>query len=304
MSTDIAITHQNSKGEFYWNDLTSGTTSQYKEMMMDRLVRAHLTPPCHSLIDIGCGTCDTVLRYKQLLQAERVVCTDYDDAIVRQMQKQHASDGVDWRVADIFDLHDLPGSFDLVLLMDMIHEVYSFYGRPNRDMNEPIEHELGIEVLRKAFEQVTRIVNRGGGIIITDNVLTEQDDMVTVRATRPEVLDAVKYVFANYPTRRFRAALHDDGLLDIPARDLCVLLTQYNKVKRGNWDRWKIERLETHQYMSLSEYRAMFDDFGFDVHAIVGTPDENRAEWDADFEVVAGMSALPEKRITLLAVKR
>jgi hypothetical protein len=304
MSSDIATSHMNSKGEFYWTDLTSGTTSQYKEAVMDGLIRSHFRHGARNLIDIGCGTCETILKYRQLLGGETAVCTDYDPAIVRQMQERHADDGIDWRVADIFALADLPGRYDLVFLMDMIHEVYSFYGRPNRRMDEPIDHALGLEVVRRAFEQVTGIVAPNGGIIVTDNVLTEENISVGVRLKTPEVIAAVRYLFDQYPTRRFDYSFRENDLLEINSRDFCVVLTQYNKIKKANWERWNIERLETHQYMTRREYEEMFDGFGFDVHAVVGTPEENRAEWAADFEVVDGLSALPEKRITLLATKR
>jgi cyclopropane fatty-acyl-phospholipid synthase-like methyltransferase len=303
MNPDISVTHMGAKGEFYWNDLVAGTTSRYKESVMHALIRDHFTAPCKNLIDIGCGTCETILKYKKLLGGEKVVCTDYDPVIVHRMQELHAGDSIDWRTADIFDLTDLPDTYDLVFLMDMIHEVYSFYGRPNRKPEEPIDHALGIEYVHRAFKQVTNVVNQNGGIILTDDVLTEEDCPVTVRLKRPEVIEAVKYLFANYSTRKFNATFRSEDVLEINSRDLCVLLTQYNKITQGNWARWNIERFETHQYMSHSEYDSMFRAFGFTLHAVEGTPDANRAEWNADVEVLEGLQRLPEKRITLLAIK-
>jgi hypothetical protein len=75
-------------------------------------------------------------------------------------------------------------------------------------------------------------------------------------------------------------------------------------VKTENWSRFAVERFEIHQYMTLAEYQALFGRLGFVVHAEIGTPRDAQTEWRADFELLDGLAQLPEKRITLLAIKQ
>ena len=302
--SDIADGHIKSKGRAYWDDLVAGTTSQYKEAVIEQLVREHFPRGAEAIIDIGCGTCDTALKYKRLLGARRVTCTDYDEKTVGEMRRSLAGEEVDWRVADIFALGDLGATYDLVFLMDMLHEVYSFYGRPTREPESPVDHTLGLQHVDRALNELAAIVRPGGGMVITDDVLCDEAVDVTVRMRRPEVVQAVKYFLENYPTRRMPVRFESPDVIAMQSRDLNILLTQYNKIKAENWERWKIERLEIHEYMSPSEFRGVFDALGFDVHMVVGTPRDAWQEWNADFEMLSGLRALPEKRITLLAIKR
>jgi len=190
------------------------------------------------------------------------------------------------------------------LLMDMMHEVYSFFGRSDRNVTCPVDHSRGIAYVRDALQEVAFTVRQGGGIVITDDVLSEETGEVTVLMKRPEVEDAVKYVVAHYPSKRIAASFPSKQVVRMGARDLNIVLTQYNKVKQKRWDRWNIERFEIHEYMSEAEFADLFASYGFITHAVVGTPEEAWSEWTEDFAVIAGLGQLPEKRITLLAVKQ
>ena len=299
----IKDSHIEVKNNAYWEDLTSGATGIYKSAMIEKLIKLHFPGPRKSLIDIGCGTCEEIIKYREILSAQKLTCTDYDAKVVEEMSKKHAKDRIDWKVADIFALDSLNEKYDLVFLMDMIHEVYSFYGRPEQDIAKTVDHFLGINYVNRAFEQISGIVNPGGGIILTDDVLSNEDIEVVVKIKNLETVEAVKYFLSNYPTKRINAEVVDESIMRIRSRDLNILLTQYNKIKAQNWARWEIERLEIHEYMCPSEYKECFEKLGFITHIIIGTPESAWHEWNADFEVLSGLESLPDKRITLLAIK-
>lgn len=296
--------HKSRKQDAYWEDLVGGDTSQYKEAVLDRLIHAHMPDRIGAVLDIGCGTSDIAFRHRDRLGAPVLVCADYDAAVVERMKAEHAGRNVDWRVADIFEIDRWADRFDLVFLLDMIHEIYSFYGRKSRDVPGEIDHERGSAAVRAALTSVSRIVRPGGGIAITDNVLTAETGPVTVRLRTPEVCAAVDRFLAEYPSRRMVVERPEPDLLVITAHDFCILLTQYNKIKSGQEHRWQVEQLEIHQYLDEDGYRRLFDGLGFDLHCVVGTPKPAMKEWQEDFEVLAGLPGLPPKRVTLLAVKR
>ena len=301
---DISEEHKKSKKGDYWGDLSIGSTTQYKTQKIEELIRRYFPPKCISILDIGSGgNCDHILRYRDQLGAERIACLDYDEKIIEQMKRQFPNEGIQWHVADIFGLQGFRERFDLVFLLDVLHEVYSFHGRSLRDPNEPIDSRRGLEYIVKAMENISGIVNPGGGIIITDNILPGENQPVKLRIKNTPSLDAVDYFLRNYPSRRFEGVSRESDLITIRAQDLSVLLTQYNKIKKEDLDRWRVERLEQHQYMTQKQYEEMFSRLGFKTHMIIETPDYVKEEQNQDFEIINGLTDFPKKRVTLLAIK-
>ncbi|MBF0127976.1 MAG: hypothetical protein HQM02_12310, partial [Magnetococcales bacterium] len=249
---------------------------------------------------------DALLRYQEKLSASRVAIIEYDEKILNRMRERYPQPFIHWIHGDILQIAGmgLAPEFDLVFLMDMLHEVYSFYGRPDRDLGSQVDHALGLGYVRQALENVLTLMRPRCGIVISDNVLCPENHEVRVRLRRPAVVEAVRCFFAGYATRRIAHAFPAPEVMTLNARDFCILLTQYNKIRERNWTRWNVERHEIHQYMTLDEYRRTFAELGCDLHAVIGTPDATVAEWNEDFEVLDGLERIPEKRITLLAMRR
>ena len=296
--------HKSSKGDAYWDNLTGGETGRYKARVLDGLLRAHLAKPVEAILDIGCGTSDIAFRYRDLAGGARLVCMDYDAAIVEAARRNHPDEPVEWRVADIFEIDRWQDRFDIVFMLDMLHEVYSFRGRTDLAKAGEIDHARGLAAAEEALAKIATVVAPGGGIVITDNVLSPETGPVTVRLRNEAAQAAVERFLAEYPSRRMAVGRPEPGVIRLAAHDFCILLTQYNKIKSGQEDRWRVEQLEIHQYMTERQYRETFDRLGFDAHIVIGTPDSQMQEWRDDFAVLDGMAGLPEKRVTLLAVKR
>ena len=301
---DIADSHKENKKASYWDDLTGGTTSQYKEKVMEALIREHYSISGGKLLDVGCGTCETILKYSGIFGARSLTCLDYDPKVLEKMKLKLPGGGIIWKVADVFEIGGWAERFDLVFFMDMLHEIYSFYGRRGGNVQSAVDHTSGKEHVVTAVTNISRLVNRGGGIIITDDVLCPEDVPLRVLIRNRAAREAAEHFLSDYPSRRIAHSFQPDGVLSINSRDFCVLLTQYNKIKRKDMDRWNVERFEVHQYMTPGEYEDLFNRLGFYPHAIVGTPAAAMREWEEDFTVLEGLPGLPQKRITLLAVRR
>jgi len=300
---ELTQAHKSRKQDAYWENLVQGETALYKAQALDALVAAHGPSAVDSLLDIGCGTSDIALHYLDALGGRRLVGLDYDAAVVEAAARRYDDPRLEWRQADIFELGSSGDRFDLVFMLDMLHEVYSFYGRPNRDVAEPIDHRLGQDAARRALAQVAAVVAPGGGIVITDNVLCPDDVPVAVRILNPAARQSVDAFLDEYPARCMAHRWRDADTLELGSHDFCILLTQYNKLKQADPARWNVEKLEIHQYMTVGEYERCFGELGFALHATVGTPPDASAEWAGDFRIESGMPGLPDKRITLLAVK-
>ena len=292
--------HKNSKGSAYWADLTARETHAYRQICLDQLLEEHFRRSCVSILELGVGTDTVLLDYKHRFGAARAVGVDYDEPAIRRMRQAYPE--ASWQVADIMEMRP-EGRYDLVLLLDVVHEIYSFYGRPGRQLSERVDHALGLQAVGTMFDNLCGSIEPGGAIALTDNVLPNVDRPMQIRMRHQAARAAVERFVDTYPSKKISASW-DGDVLSLPASDLCVLLTQYNKIKQGKEDRWEVERMEVHQYMSEAEYCAFFARLGFATYAILGTPSQALSEWEEDFDLVAGGEAFPHKRITLLAVRR
>lgn len=297
--------HKQSKQQPYWSDLVNGVTGAYKAGQLDALITKFGPKAVRSILDFGSGTSPITLAYLDRFNAATLVCADYDPAIVTAGQGSSTDPRIQWRQANILELAGWEDRFDLVFLLDMLHEVYSFCGRPvvaGQIQNGTVDHALGLTAVDQALAQVCTHVAPNGAVVITDNVLCPDNLPVTVAIKNYATLDAVRTFLSTYPCRQMAVEWITPDTLRLGSHDLCILLTQYNKIKANDMDRWNVEKLEIHQYMTAQDYRTAFSRHGFTVQTIIGTPAESWAEWTDDFTMIDGLPALPDKRITLIAV--
>lgn len=292
------LEHKKIKSQEYWDDLTSSPTKIYKEKAIRRLCDKYLKIIPNSILEFGCGSSDILKRFSERFNVNILMAVDYDKNVVDKLSK--VNNGILYKCVDILDLK-IDEKFDLVILLDIIHEVYSFNGKV--EGGALIDHQSGVNAILKAFDNVFKIVSSKGGFILTDDLLCEENTTIRVLMKNIKVYEAVKYFLSNYPSRTIGVRFINNMEFLINSRDFCILLTQYNKIKKQYFDRWAIEKNEIHQYFTLSEYKTIFESSGFEFHAEVGTPRENLEEWKDDFKIVEGLGDFPNKRISILAIK-
>ena len=302
--TTIPVSHLSAKNDAYWNNLVAADTGTYKAQVIDDLLQRRFPGPCKSILDIGCGTCEIAFKYRTAFAAEHITCLDYDSKVLEELRRRYPDPKIRWLAQDIFELRSTGERFDLIFLLDMLHEVFSFHGRPDRNLDSSVDPALGMQHVHRALENIASTTNPGGGIILTDDVLSEGNGLVRVRIKHDDLVHVIRRFLNEYRSKPLGCRFVDRNVFELPLRDFCTLLTQYNKISQNRPDRWNVERHEVHQYMSPSEYAGVFAALGFVLYAELGTPEAAYREWNEDFELVAGLDDFPEKRITLLAVKR
>lgn len=294
--------HMRRKREEYWADLVGGVTAGFKTEQVLRLLGDLRAPADSVLVDVGAGTSALSRSIADRVGASRIVCVDYDAGVVEARRAAETDPAIEWRVADARKLTMLGERIGLVSFFDMLHEVYSFAGRGPDD--PAIDHARGIAAVHDVLRSSAAALEPGGMIVITDDLLPESEGTSRIRCRSEAIAEVVRRVEREYPSRRLRITWSGDTSFSIHDRDLATLLTQYNKVKRGDLVRWHVEQLEVHQYMSVHDYRRELGAAGMDVNVDVGTADVVLAEWEADFELLSGLERFPDKRVAVVAVKR
>jgi SAM-dependent methyltransferase len=293
--------HMSRKRDAYWADLVGGLTAGYKTAQVLGLLEGRAAPADSVLVDVGAGTSDLSTLIGNRVGTARILCVDYDDGVVAAQRAAETNPDVEWRVADARELRDLGERIGLVSFFDMLHEVYSFAGRGEGD--PIIDHARGIASVHDVLRASAAALEPGGMIVITDDLLPESDGTTRVRCQSDEIAEVVRRVEREYPSRTLRITWSGDRDFEINDRDFATLLTQYDKVKRGDFTRWNVEQLEVHQYMSVTDYQRELGAAGMTVHVDVGTPEAVGDEWAQDFSLLAGLDDFPRKRVAVVAVK-
>jgi SAM-dependent methyltransferase len=301
-ATFVPDEHMRRKRDAYWTDLVGGVTGNYKTAQVQRLLAGRTLPEGSSVIDVGAGTSDLSKMVAEYGGVAKIVCLDYDDGIVQESRAAETDERVEWRTGDARDLEAYGTNVGAVGFFDILHEVYSFVGRSPEDGS--VDHATGRAAVEEILQAAATALAPGGVILITDDVLPEQEGPVRVRARTPEIADLLRRIEREYPSRPLEIAWEDDGqTFTIPARTFITLLTHYNKPKKGDEARWAVEQMEVHEYMKVSEYESFFGALGLTVSTDVGTPPEAYAEWAEDFEILDGLDDFPAKRVAVLAAK-
>lgn len=301
-ATFVPEEHMRRKREEYWADLVGGVTGAFKTQQVSRLLDGRTLPADSKIVDVGAGTSDLSKMLAEMGGLEQIVCLDYDAPIVEEMAAKETDARVEWRVGDARDLGSWDERVGAVTFFDILHEVYSFVGRSGDD--PLVDHDTGIAAVEEILAASAKVLAPGGIIVITDDVLPEEEATVRLRCRTPEVVDVVKRVQTEYRSRDLEISWTGDDQFEIPAQKLATLLTQYNKPKRGDEARWAVEQMEIHQYMRPSDYERVLGAHGMTVHLDLGTADVVADEWNADFEILGGLpDGFPPKRVAVVAVK-
>jgi SAM-dependent methyltransferase len=293
--------HMRRKRDAYWADLVGGVTGRYKTQQVADLLAGHRLPEDSAVVDVGAGTSGLAKIIAELGGAPRIICVDYDEAIVRNGRAAETDPAVEWRTADARELASWSDRVGAVTFFDILHELYSFVGRATGDSS--VDHERGRAAVEEALTAAAALLAPGGVLIVTDDVLPEEETIVEVRCRSAAIAELVQRIEREYRSRPLEIRWLDERTFEIPSRTFITLLTHYNKPKAGDEARWAVEQMEVHEYMKVSEYDAFLRAAGLTPRIHTGTPGEALAEWNEDFEVLAGLDDFPLKRVAVVAVK-
>ncbi len=190
-----------------------------------------------------------------------------------------------------------PGAFDLVLLVNALHEVYS-------DCFSPELNQIDVPAAKQRVEQALAgaagCLGPGGWLILFDGLEPSGDPN-----------QAVRIRFRDYDIRR-EFDMFADGYrpfqitfrqLDTPLcvelskRDFTRYLTKSIFLGKGLWES---ERLQSYQYFTQEEFRAAFARAGLDI-VVLRTLTMNEEKWRYRVEIETPGIDFPDEHILILA---
>jgi ubiquinone/menaquinone biosynthesis C-methylase UbiE len=203
-------------------------------LVLDRLGK------CESFLDIGCGSG----QYLQAVMAHGVKrIVGVDESPVRLDDARRTCPQAELYAARVNDLPFPDQSFDMVLVAQVLHEIYLF-GQPGE--------------LLQVFQEIKRVLKPGGRLIALDH-LDPGPERVRV-CLNTQARSQFDYFVKNYKFRTVISEEQADGMLWLSRRDLQDFVTKVWSFGTAMED---LEMRETHCPFGRSRLSSELQQVGF-----------------------------------------
>ena len=253
------------------------------------------------LLELGCGEGQII---GALLDAHAQLCTiqasvgvDYYAPSLVNCRRDHP--GLRCVEGDFTDPHLLAelGKFDIVLLVNALHEVFS-------DCIAPESGEVDVPAAKQRVEEALAgaagCLEPGGWLVLFDGLEPPGDPRQTVRIRFHD--HQGRQDFENFaqryrPVRITYRQVEDRLCVALSQRDFTRYITK--SIFLGK-QLWETERLQSYQYFTEGEYRAAFARQGLDISEL-RTLTVNEEKWRRLVEILTPGVSFPDEHILILA---
>jgi SAM-dependent methyltransferase len=294
--------------DFYWETRLQKLDDLGKReaiLTASQLIRQLAKDPAQPvrLLELGCGTGQIIGTLVQAHAQVRGITTscgiDYIPQAIEQCRRAYPE--MTFRQGDFTDSELLAGlgEFEIVLLVNALHEVFSAAYTPDLgEVDVPVAKQRVSQALVSAAERLTP----GGKLVLFDGLETPGD------IQRP-----LQIRFQHWQARRrfdtfareyqpFRITYQESGnplQVELSWRDFTRYITKSIFLEKHLWP---TERLESYQYFNEAEFRAAFADAGL-VIGELRTLTVNYEKWCSEVEIETPGVDFPQEHILIVAEK-
>lgn len=295
--------------EFYWDTRLSTIETLGKRaaiLAASRTIRrlAGQTERPVRLLELGCGEGQII---GTLLDAHASSCdikastgVDYNPrslAFCRQVLPRAR-----WVEGDFTDPELLAGlgQFDLVLLVNALHEVFSAAFSP--ELGE-VDVATGKRQVERVLSLVTGCLETGGRMLLFDGLEPPGDPRQPARIrflSRDARNEFERFAREYHPFRVSYRDLDRTGLVELSQHDFTRYITK--SIFLGK-PLWASERLESYQYFTEAEFRRVFDALGLEITELE-TLTVNGDKWRSRVVMEPPETGFPVEHILIEAQRR
>lgn len=271
-----------------------------------RLLRAQPERPAR-LLELGCGAGQIIgallEAHPQALAIQSSCGVDYSSRAIAACRKSyptHTFPQLRFIEGDFTDPSLLAslGTFDYLLFVNALHEVFSFTTTPDG----PVDVARALVRVRQALTLAAGCLAPGGRLLIFDGLEPPGDPLTPLRIR-----------FRHWPARRrfetfarqyrpFRISYQTSGDPD------CITLSQHDFARYITKSiflekpLWASEQFESYQYFTEADFRAAISALGFEITSL-RTLSVNYEKWNAEVVIETPGIDFPAEHILIVAAK-
>lgn len=294
--------------EFYWELRLRPMENLGKReaiLAASRLVQALAARPGGQarMLEAGCGAGQIIgslaEAHGQIPGVAESVGIDYQRAAVEAARRAYPR--LRFVEGDFTDAALLAGlgRFDLVLLVNALHEVYSAAYSPA--LGE-VDAAAGRSRVEQALARTAACLEPGGWLLLFDGLEPPGDPQAPVRLCfrTPEARAGFEVFAREYqPFRIHYRPLGEPGRVELSRRDFARYVDKSIFLGKRLW---QSERFESYQYFTESEFRAAFDRLGLQIRELRAFT-VNEEKWRALVEIETPGVDFPQEHVLILAAK-
>ena len=292
--------------DFYWETRLLPMENLGKRaaiLAVSGLIRRLAQPPSRPLrlLELGCGEGQIIGAlldaHAQLCAVHTSVGVDYNGQSLANCRSDYP--GLRCVEGDFTDPHLLAGlgEFDIVLLVNALHEVFS-------DCVAPETGEVDVPTAKQRVEEALAgavgCLEPGGWLALFDGLEPPGDPRQTVRIRFHDHQgrhDFEDFAQQYRPVRITYRQVEDCLGVELSQRDFTRYITK--SIFLGK-QLWETERLQSYQYFTEDEYRTAFARQGLEISEL-RTLTVNEEKWDRLVEIETPGVSFPDEHILILA---
>ncbi len=253
------------------------------------------------LLELGCGEGQII---GTLLNAHSQVCSSGDSvgvdynarSLVRCQQDFPGFRRIEGDFTDP-DLLAQLGRFDVVLLVNALHEVYSDTFSPELD---EIDIPLAKQRVKQALAAATGCLGPAGWLVLFDGLEPPGDpfQVVRIRFQDSQAFQEFKTFVQEYQPFHINYHQASNPLqVELSRRDFTRYITKSIFLAKPLW---KTERLQSYQYFTEAEFRSTCAALGLKISELrLLTVNEDK--WRRKVEIITDGEIFPDEHVLILA---
>lgn len=253
------------------------------------------------ILELGCGEGQVVGTladgHAQLCSSQGVIGVDYNPQSLARCRRDFP--GLQFVEGDFTDPALLAGlgQYDLVLLVNALHEVYS--ATYSQDLGE-VDVPAAKQRTESALGGAVRLLKPGGWLVLFDGVEPSGDlhEIIQIRFLDNRARNNFETFARQY--RPFRITFRETGErlhISLSRRDFTRYITKSIFLEK---QLWQTERLESYQYFSEEEFRVVFARLGLKIEDLY-TFTENGEKWRRWVAIEQPGADFPQEHILIQA---
>jgi SAM-dependent methyltransferase len=295
--------------DFYWEVALEPMENLGKReaiLSASQLIRRLSSQYSHPLrvLELGCGEGQIVgtlmNSHAQLCDSKKVVGVDYKAQSLARCRSDYP--GFQFVEGDFTDpvLLSSLGKYDIVLLVNALHEVFSAEVSP--DLGE-VDVPAAKRRVEAALTEIVRCLEPGGWVVLFDGLEPPGGpaDQLLIRFCDAQAWKDFEVFAAQYqPFRISYRDVENDLCVELSRRDFTRYITK--SIFLGK-PLWLSERFESYQYFNEDEFRTVFARQNLEIKSL-RTLTMNLEKWRRVVEMITPGEDFPQEHILIQARKK